>query len=183
MRVWNGSISVAGKSVRYTFSIIGTGNVATLPAPTVPGERTEIDVFPPEERHTIAHSGDEITGHKTFTYFIVPHQNGTVSLANYFQWIYFDPKTARYDTLRPRMELYVGGQGQRAGVNTDLLSGSAVANGEAVPMASINNSIYAGIEAMDSGRQSISISVLIRSVANVMIALMLLGMVFVLVRK
>ncbi|AUD02402.1 BatD family protein [Spirosoma pollinicola] len=174
---------VAGKSVRYTFSIIGTGNVATLPAPTVPGERAEIDVFPPEERHTIAHGGDEITGHKTFTYFIVPHQNGTVSLANYFQWIYFDPKTARFDTLRPRMELYVGGNGQRVALNTDLLSGSAVANGEAVPVASVNSSIYAGIEAMDSGRQSISISVLIRSVANVIIALMLLGMVFVLVRK
>ncbi len=174
---------LAGKSVRYTFSIIGKGNVATLPAPTVPTARTEIDVFPPEERHTITHNGDEITGNKAFTYFIVPHQNGTVSLANHFQWVYFDPQTGRYDTLRPHTELYVGGGGSGVAINTGVSNGSAVTNGEVVPVASVSSSLYSGIEAMDSTRQSISISVLIRSVANVMIALMLLGMVFVLVRK
>jgi hypothetical protein len=164
-------------------SIVGKGNIATLPAPSLLNERAGIDVFPPEERHTISHNNDEITGNKTFTYFIVPHQNGTVSLANHFQWIYFDPQNARYDTLRPRMQLHVGGKGPGAVVRTGLLSGSAIANGEAVPTASVGNSIYAGIETMDSARQSISISALIRSVANVLITLMLFGMVYVLVRK
>ncbi len=173
----------AGKSVRYTFSISGAGNIATLPAPVIQYEQAELDVFPPEERHSISHSGSEITGSKIFTYFIVPHQNGVVSLANHFQWIYFDPKTARYDTLRPRLELRVGDNGSVPLSNMNTLTGAAVANGEAVPGAPVGNSLYAGIEAMDSTRQPISISVLIRSIANVLIVLMLFGMVFVLVKK
>jgi hypothetical protein len=174
---------VVGKSVRYTFSISGRGNIATLPAPGILNERAEVDVFPPEERHTISHSDGEITGRKTFTYYIVPHQNGVVSLANHFQWVYFDPQTARYDTLRPHLALQVGGNESGVMINTNILSGSTVANGETIPVVPVGNSIYAGIEGMDSTRQPISISVLIRSLANVLIVIMLLGMVFVLVKK
>lgn len=171
----------AGKSIRYTFSISGAGNVATLPAPVLLHERAELDVFPPEERHSISHSSNEIIGSKTFTYFVVPHQNGSISLANHFQWIYFDPQTARYDTLRPRLELRVGDNESVPLSNIGVLTGAA--NGEAVPGAPVGNSLYAGIEAMDSTHQPISMSVLIRSIANVLIVLMLLGMVFVLVKK
>ena len=122
-------------------------------------------------------------GHKTFTYFILPHQNGTVSLANHFQWIYFDPQRARYDTLRPHLELQVGGNGLAATTTIGLRSDSSIAPGEIVPGAPVGKSIYAGIEAMDSTRQPISLSVLIRSVANVLIALMVVGMLFVLVKR
>ncbi|WP_381496625.1 hypothetical protein [Spirosoma flavum] len=174
---------IAGKSVRYTFSISGKGNIATLPAPVILNEHTEVDVFPPEEHHSISHNGNEVTGRKTFTYFIVPHQNEVVSLVNYFQWIYFNPQTARYDTLRPHLKLQVGGKGAVAVNNTNVLSDSSVTNSETVPGAPVNKSLYAGLEAMDSTRQPISISVLIRSIANVLIVLMLLGMVFVLIKK
>ena len=91
-----------GQSVRYTFTITGEGNIATLPAPTLINQVPDFDVFPPEERHTVVQNGNQVTGHKTFAYFIVPHQNGLISLANHFQWIYFDPRTARYDTIQPQ---------------------------------------------------------------------------------
>ncbi|GAB2550772.1 BatD family protein [Spirosoma aerophilum] len=172
-----------GKSVRYTITISGKGNVATLPAPTLLNERTELAVFPPEERHTVTHTGDDITGRKSFAYYIVPHQNGSISLANHFQWVYFDPQTARYDTLRPQINLRVGGNERNGAVLTDTLSGTSLTKTEAVPTSSVGNSIYTGIESMDSERQPVSVSVLIRSVANVLIAVMLLGMVFVLIRK
>ncbi|GAB3733314.1 BatD family protein [Spirosoma lituiforme] len=174
---------VAGKSVRYTFSISGKGNIATLPAPGLLAGQSEIDVFPPEARHTITHGGNEVTGRKTFTYYIVPHQNGLVSLANYVQWVYFDPQRALYDTLRPQLQLQVGGNGAGVLTNTNIASSSVVTNGETVPGAPVVNSIYAGVEGMDSTRQPVSIPVLIRSMANVLILVMLLGMVFVLVRK
>ncbi len=172
---------VAGKSVRYTFSISGQGNVATLPAPAMLNESAELDVFPPEERHVVNHTNDEITGSKTFTYFMVPHQNGPVSLANRFQWVYFDSKTARYDTLRPQLTLQVGGSRPLAVSNPATLS--TTAGSEDTPNALGGNTLYAGIEAMDSTRQAISLSSLIRAVANVLIVSMLLGMIFVLFRK
>ena len=104
-------------------------------------------------------------------------------MANYFQWVYFDPQTARYDTLRPQLQLQVGGNGSSVATNAAIASSSVVTNGETVPGAPLVNSIYAGIERMDSTRQPVSVSVLIRSVANVLILIMLLGMVLVLVRK
>lgn len=174
---------VAGKSVRYTFSISGKGNIATLPAPGLLAGKAEIDIFPPEAKHTIIHGGSEITGRKTFTYYIVPHQNGPVSLANYVQWVYFDPQRARYDTLRSQVQLQVGGSGAALATNTNIASSSVVTNGETVPGAPMVNSIYAGVEGMDSTRQSVSMPVLIRSMANVLLLIMLLGMIFVLVRK
>ena len=172
---------IAGKSVRYTFSISGQGNVATLPAPAMLNESAELDVFPPEERHTISHTGDEITGHKTFTYFMVPRQNGPVSLANRFQWIYFDPKTARYDTLRPQLTLQVGGGRPLAVSNPTTLS--TVAGNEGASNALGGNALYAGIESMDSTQHPVSLSTLIRAVANVLIVSMLLGMIFVLFKR
>lgn len=167
----------AGQSVRYTVTIAGIGNIATLPAPTIVNENTDVDVFPPEERHILSQDGNQVTGSKTFTYFIVPHQNGAVSLANHFQWIYFDPQTVRYDTLRPRLALQVGGRGK---LDATL---SALGNGEIGQGVPVGNSLYAGIEAMDSAKQPISISALIRAIANVLIVIMLLGMIFVFIKK
>ncbi|MCX6213921.1 BatD family protein [Spirosoma sp.] len=174
---------LVGKSVRYTFSITGRGNIATLPGPSIQNGGREIAIFPPEERHTINHAGDEIKGRKTFTYFIVPHQNGTVSLANHFQWIYFDPQRARYDTLRPRLALEAGGTEEAVTSAVNMPNGEALANGEVIPGAPVGKSLYTGIELMDSTQQPVSVSVLIRSVANVLIILMLVGMVFVLIKR
>lgn len=172
-----------GQSVRYTFAITGEGNIATLPAPATLSDSTAVDVFPPEERHTVNNEGNQVTGRKTFTYFIVPHHNGVVSLANRFQWIYFDPQTARYDTLRPHLQLKVGGSAEamtaNAGQPVDLLG----TNGELLKLTPGGDSLYAGIEALDSTRQPISIPVLIRSIANVLIVMMLLGMIFVFFKK
>jgi hypothetical protein len=167
-----------GQSVRYTFTIAGEGNIATLPAPTLVNQVADFDVFPPEERHTVVQNGNQVTGHKTFTYFIVPHQNGLISLANHFQWIYFDPKTARYDTIQPHVDLLVGGKKKAAGAQALIPGSQSETDG-----ASAANSLYTGIDTMDSTQQPISISTLVRSIANVLILVMLLGMLVVFFKK
>lgn len=173
----------AGQSIRYTFTVAGEGNIATLPTPILLNERDEMAIFPPEERHLLNHINNQIKGRKSFTYFIMPRQNGTVRLSNYFQWIYFNPQTARYDTLRPRLHLQVGGQGPRATASVSSSSTSLSGSKGFAAEASTGKSLYAGIEAMDSTRRSISISSLVRAVANVLIVIMLFGMIFVLFKK
>ncbi|WP_460951411.1 BatD family protein [Spirosoma daeguense] len=172
----------AGKSVRYMFTITGEGNIATLSAPTLLNNNALLDIFPPEERHTINHNGRRISGNKTFTYFLVPHQNGPLTLSDRFQWIYFDPKSAKYDTLVPQYRLLVGGSTSPAG-NSDVATSSSGLTGDAASAATSGGSFYAGIEAMDSTKQPISLSALFRNVANVLIILMLLGMVVVFFKK
>lgn len=172
----------AGKSVRYTFSVTGQGNIATLPAPATPNATADVDVFPPEEQQTINRAGDGVTGQKSFTYFVVPHQNGAVSLANRFQWIYFNLETARYDTLRPRLTLQVGGRDPAAIRALQSLSAVAGIVQDGTPNPA-GTSLYTGIEAMDSTGQPVNVPVLIRAIANVLIVLMLLGMVFIFFRK
>ncbi|MFD2573396.1 BatD family protein [Spirosoma soli] len=171
-----------GQSTRYTFAITGEGNIATLPAPTRLEETTSVDVFPPEERQQITRSTDGVTGRKTFAYFIVPRQNGILSLANQFQWIYFDPETARYDTLHPNLQLQVGGSLAVVN-NTSASVNAADTDGDVASVSPIGNSLYQGIEALDSTHQPISIAVLVRSIANVVLVLMLLGMIFVFFKK
>ncbi|GAB3553214.1 BatD family protein [Spirosoma fluminis] len=168
-----------GKSVKYTFTVSGEGNIATLPAPALPNEGTDLAIFPPEERQVVNRSASQVTGRKTFSYFIVPHENKTISLADRFLWVYFDPQLARYDTLRPNMRLIVGGSGLQATGNVAAVAQVAKGDENAVPINSSANSLFAGIESMDSRHQPVSVSVLIRSVANVLIILMLLGMIFV----
>ena len=172
-----------GQSVRYTFTVAGEGNIATLPAPSLVDEGTDVDVFPPEERHILSHIGNQVVGRKSFTYFIVPHRNGVIPLANRLRWIYFNPHAARYDTLQPRLQLQVGGQTEIKANNLSIPSELATTNKETDPAATAGNSLYAGLAETDSTRQPISISTLIRSVANVLIVIMLLGMLFVFIKK
>ena len=168
----------AEQSVRYRFTITGEGNIATVPAPALLNETAELNVFPPEERHTITHAGSEVTGYKTFAYFMVPHQNGRISLANRFQWIYFDPQTERYDTLHPTLALQVGGKNA-------LISEQAMAPGSTSGTDGTTNdaSLYAGIDKVDSTQQPINLPALVRTIANVLILAMLVGMTYIVFTK
>lgn len=171
------------QSARYTFAIAGEGNIATLSAPTVVNEYAHLNIFPPEERQVISHNGNQVTGTKTFTYFIVAHQNGDVSLANCFQWIYFDPQTARYDTLRPRTQLFVGNKKPSADKQATTLGAIPEIASEAEPTHITDRDLYKGIETLDSTKEAINLSVLFRATANVLIVIMLVGMIFVFFKK
>ncbi|MDB5242941.1 MAG: hypothetical protein JWP57_3566 [Spirosoma sp.] len=172
-----------GQSVRYVFAIEGEGNVAMLPVPSIPPKTADIDVFPPEEHHTVHHNGNQVSGRKTFTFFIVPRQNGSISLGNYFQWIYFDPQRAKYDTLRSQLQMQAGGNEALAEAKTPKPTETTLLAINAPLSLAQGQSIYAGVKELDSTHQPISVPVLIRAMANVLIVLMLLGMIFMFFKK
>ncbi len=165
-----------GQSTGYEFRIEGEGNIAALPAPViVPGP--DFDVFPPEIRQTINRTNGPVTGQKAFRYFFVPKQNGQFSLGNTFQWVYFNPQTARYDTLRSRLSVRVGGQTPfMADLARDSVRVDSTETGD-------SRSIYSGIDQADSSRQPLNIPVLVRAIANVLIVVMLLGILYVFFKK
>nr|WP_266369410.1 BatD family protein [Tellurirhabdus rosea] len=157
-----------GESVQYDFRIEGEGNIASLPQPILPSQ-PGFDIFPPEEKQEIERQEAPVTGYKRFRYLLVARQNGAVPLGRIFQYIFFNPQKARYDTLRSAITLRVGG---------------AAADGETdTVQVGLPGSIYTGIEKTDSLRQPINPHELIRVLANVSIVIMILGMLYLLWKK
>ncbi|MEZ0538369.1 BatD family protein [Fibrella arboris] len=165
---------LVGQSVRYDIRIEGRGNIAGIRPPQVVASSADVDIFPPQIQEQIGRTDEQVSGHKSFRYFLIPKQKGTLPLAERFFWVYFDPQLGRYDTLRPQTILRVGeaSDGLAVGiVPSDTLDGAG------------RPSIYAGLEQADSTKKSINWPVLIRATANVLIILMILGTLFVFTRK
>ncbi len=169
-----------GQSVSYEFRIEGIGNIVGIGQPTVVAN-PDITVYPPAIQTSIDRSGRGVSGHKTFRYFVLPRQTGSFALADMFQWVYFDPQRARYDTLRSLLRLTVGGA-----VSTLTLAPEAVeidSSRSALAGPGGVGSIYRGLEQMDSTRQPLNTSALLRAVANVLLIGLLLSLLFVFFRK
>lgn len=165
-----------GQSTAYEFRIEGEGNIAALPPPTVVPS-ADFDVFPPSVQQTINRASNPVTGQKTFRYFIIPKQKGQFSLGNTFQWVYFNPQAARYDTLRSRLTVGTGGQTTTFGTQLPDSVQAGLAESDA------QNSIYNGIGQVDSTYQPVNFPVLVRAMANVLIVVLMIGMIYIFFRK
>ncbi|MBO0937809.1 BatD family protein [Fibrella sp. HMF5335] len=170
---------VAGQSIRFDIRVEGRGQIAGIQAPTqtIPEhdrQAADLDVFPPTMQEQIGRANEQVSGYKRFRYFLIPKQKGVLTLANRFFWVYFDPQTGRYDTLRPQTVLSVINPGDNldAGI---VPADTVTTNGR--------GSVYSGLEQTDSTQQSINMPVLVRSLANVLIILMILGTLYVYARK
>lgn len=167
-----------GKSVRYSFRIEGEGNIASLQAPAIldiASTDSIPKILPAGTSQVINRLGSVVAGFKAFNYFLVPRRSEPFALGNVFYWIYFDPGTAQYDTLRSTIILRPGGSAT-----------SASLNGEPMIMPAVNSettSIYAGLSQLDSAYQPIDVAALIRAIANVLLVVMIIGLIFVLFKK
>ncbi|WP_207432552.1 BatD family protein [Sabulibacter ruber] len=108
-QVSRNSISL-NQNLVYLFKVVGEGNIRTLAAPQSIGISSELEIYTPEIRQYLEVNQGRLTGSKTFRYFIVGRQAGQFPLHELFQWVYFNPVTARYDTLRPAISVRVRGQ-------------------------------------------------------------------------
>lgn len=176
-----------GKSARYTVRLEGEGNVASLQTPlwsTVSSASVtvnpsvlggNVDVLPSGTNLQIDRTGEQIYGFKSFTYFLIPRRDGTINLSDVFGFVYFDPQTTRYDTLQSRISLKTGGTGSTdAGLASQ---GTLPQTGEG------GDALYARLNEMDSTQQPLNLPSLMRAIANVLLVLMILGMIFVFFRK
>jgi len=151
-----------GESIRYLFRIEGTGNIAAIPAPEI-ASTSAFDFYPPDVSRVIKRSSKNVTGEESFDYFVVPRQDGTFPLGRYFQWIYFNPKKAKYDTLISQQILQVKGEDYKLG--NISLHGSA--------------GLYDNLESLDSSKEYFDFKKMLKEATNAIVILLLITMVWI----
>jgi len=104
----NGSQFETGQSAGYEFAVTGEGNISGIAKPALQNN-ANFDFYEPNVRQLIRREHGTVTGTKTFNYFLIPKEPGTFPLKDYFQWIYFNPKSKKYDTLKSSYVLNVTG--------------------------------------------------------------------------
>jgi len=151
-----------GESVRYTYKIQGAGNIAAIPTPEI-GMNSNFDFYPPDISKVIKRSYLKVSGEKTFDYFVVPRRDGTFPFSRYFQWIYFDPLKAKYDTLKATKVLQVKGDDYKLG--NISLSGSA--------------GLYDNLENIATTQKGFNYKTFIKEIINAIVIILLVTMMWV----
>lgn len=98
-----------GQSFEYKFKVIGEGNISATREPMLP-EMRDFEVYPPNVKQQINRGGGSVYGSKLFTYMAIPKEPGKYNLGDYFRWIYFNPATQTYDTLKSATTISVTGE-------------------------------------------------------------------------
>lgn len=98
-----------GQSFSYQFNVYGEGNISAIEKPVL-DKTAAFEFYEPNVRQDINRENGRVTGTKSFNYFMIPREPGEYKLSDYFQWIYFNPVTARYDTLKSNSVLTVTGE-------------------------------------------------------------------------
>ena len=101
-----------GQSVTYEFSVVGEGNISSIEKPIVKRDNV-FELYEPNIKQNVSRDGGRVMGNKSFIYFMIPKEPGVYKLGDYFQWIYFNPNTNRYDTLKSTQVVKVIGDSQR----------------------------------------------------------------------
>ncbi len=110
-----------GQSAGYTFNVFGEGNISAIERPVTKGDGL-FEFYEPNVRQDITRQNNRVTGNKSFSYFMIPKEPGRYKLANYFQWVYFNPRIKRYDTLKSKLTVNVTGESKK---NEAILSNDA----------------------------------------------------------
>lgn len=98
-----------GQSFSYQFNIYGEGNISGIEKPDL-GKPAEFEFYEPNVRQDISRDAGRVAGNKSFNYFMIPREPGVYKLGDYFQWVFFNPRTSKYDTLKSKIAITVGGE-------------------------------------------------------------------------
>jgi hypothetical protein len=98
-----------GEGFAYNFGISGEGNINSVSAPKTK-QIHKLNTFDPNVRQQINRGMGKIRGIKEFNYYLTINEPGQVNLSDHFEWIYFNPALAKYDTLRPQAVITVSGE-------------------------------------------------------------------------
>lgn len=98
-----------GQGFEYNFGINGVGNINSV-SPPKRMTGANLNTFDPNVRQQINRGYGRVSGIKEFNYYITINEAGDYELDEHFQWIYFDPVRAEYDTLIPAAKIIVSGE-------------------------------------------------------------------------
>ena len=101
-----------GQSFSYQFNVYGEGNISSVNPPILESS-DNFDFYDPNINQNINRRNNHVTGSKSFSYFGIPKEPGEYELGDYFQWIFFNPKTEKYDTLKSEQILRVTGESKK----------------------------------------------------------------------
>jgi hypothetical protein len=101
-----------GQSAAYNFNVFGDGNISAIKKPTAQSD-DRFEFYEPNVRQDITRQNGRVRGTKSFSYFMIPKEPGEYRLGDYFQWVYFSPKLAKYDTLKSKLTVYVTGESKK----------------------------------------------------------------------
>ena len=101
-----------GQSAGYNFNVFGDGNISAIKKPSAKSD-DQFEFYEPNVRQDITRQNNHVTGTKSFSYFMIPKEPGEYKLGNYFQWVYFNPKAGKYDTLKSKITVYVTGESKK----------------------------------------------------------------------
>jgi BatD DUF11 like domain len=148
-----------GKSVSYRLQISGDGYNIKLPQTK---NDSIFDFFPPKIVGGANPQNGKIITTKSLTFQIIPKRAGNFALDRYFQWIYFNTNTEKYDTLKSKIILGVTGQTlQTADTPT------------------AGRTVYDGLENEDSSKEQNNFTKILKDEANILIVIMLVGMIYI----
>lgn len=111
-----------GQPIRYTASLVGDGNSILWDSKTVESDYF-LDFSTLSTSTSIAPFREKMFGNKTEIIQVIPKQPGKFVLGKYFQWIYFNVKSAKFDTLRSKMAISVEGKSSDNRLNTQQREG------------------------------------------------------------
>ncbi len=101
-----------GQSVTYEFNVVGEGNISSIEKPIVKRDNS-FELYEPNVKQNITRDAGRVMGNKSFTYFMIPKEPGVYKLSDYFQWVYFNTSTKKYDTLKSKQVVHVIGESQK----------------------------------------------------------------------
>ena len=160
------SAGETGKSLAYDFNVYGEGNISSIEKPNIPKGQT-FDFFEPNVKQSINRENGRVAGTKAFSYFIIPQEPGNFDLKDYVQWVYFNPKTKKYDTLKSKVSLVISGESKK----NDFISSSD------------GGSFYDRIGLADNTLRSSASGAWLKIALNVFALLMLGGSVWLMFKK
>jgi hypothetical protein len=155
-----------GQSFSYDFSVYGEGNVSSVNKPEISEDRN-FDFYPPNIQQNINRRNSRVTGSKSFSYYGIPNEPGEYKLSDYFNWIFFNPKTEKYDTLTSELSINVVGESKK---NEHIQSNDLGA-------------FYDRIEFEDNELKSLNRMAWVKPTANIFILLLLVLSAFFIFKK
>lgn len=162
----SGTALQTGESFSYEFNIYGEGNVSAIEKP-VTFKDGSFDFYEPNIRQNINRENNRVTGTKSFNYFIIPKEPGEYRLGDFLHWVFFNPTTKTYDTLKAQAAVVVKGES---------LKNEAIESADA-------SSFYDKINATDNTLRAITDTGWLKPILTIFILVMLAGSAYLVFKK